>query len=185
MRNHVLFEIATEVANRVGGIYSVLKSKAQVTTAEYGSNYTMLGPLNRASAAVEVEEIVPKDPAMVATIKSMNDRGIKTLYGRWLIDGAPRVLLFDTGTGYYKLDEWKGDLWSTAGIPSPPDDHETNEAIVFGYLIAWFLGEVRSFIRGNSIGAIANFLTVCLPRERKSCHRTIPRVAFWCCSPLV
>lgn len=142
VRNHVLFEVATEVANRVGGIYSVLKSKAQVTTAEYGSTYTLLGPLNRASAAVEVEEIEPKDPAMVATIKSMNDRGIKTLYGRWLIDGAPRVLLFDTSTGYYKLDEWKGDLWSTAGIPSPPDDHETNEAIVFGYLIAWFLGEV-------------------------------------------
>ena len=141
VRNHVLFEVATEVANRVGGIYSVLKSKAQVTTAEYGSTYTLLGPLNRASAAVEVEEIPPRDPALIATIKSMNERGIKTLYGRWLIDGAPRVLLFDTGTGYYKLDEWKGDLWSTAGIPSPPDDHETNEAIVFGYLIAWFLGE--------------------------------------------
>ena len=50
VRNHVLFEVATEVANRVGGIYSVLKSKAQVTTAEYGSTYTLLGPLNRASA---------------------------------------------------------------------------------------------------------------------------------------
>ena len=50
--------------------------------------------------------------------------------------------MFDTGSGYYKLDEWKADLWSTAGIPSPSDDHETNEAIVFGYLVAWFLGEV-------------------------------------------
>lgn len=139
--NHVLFEVATEVANRVGGIYSVLKSKAQVTTAEYGSSYTLLGPLNRASAAVEVEELTPKDLALVETIKSMNERGIKTLYGRWLIDGAPRVLLFDTGTAYGYLDEWKGDLWSTAGIPSPPSDAETNEAIVFGYLIAWFLGE--------------------------------------------
>jgi glycogen(starch) synthase len=79
---------------------------------------------------------------LVATIKSMDDRGIKTLYGRWLIDGAPRVLLFDTGTGYRWLDEWKGDLWSSTGIPSPPGDSETNEAIVFGYLIAWFLGEV-------------------------------------------
>ena len=72
----------------------------------------------------------------------MNDRGIGTLYGRWLIDGAPRVLLFDTGSAYRYLDEWKGDLWSVAGIPSPPGDSETNEAIVFGYLIAWFLGEV-------------------------------------------
>jgi glycogen(starch) synthase len=94
-------------------------------------------------ASVEVEPIEPKDPALIATIKSMSDRGIQMLYGRWLIDGAPRVLLFDTGTAYRWLDEWKGDLWSTAGIPSPPGDAETNEAIVFGYTIAWFLGEVR------------------------------------------
>lgn len=139
--NHLLFEVATEVANRVGGIYSVIKSKAQVTTAEYGASYTLLGPWNRASASVEVEELEPKDQAMKDTIKSMNDRGIGTLYGRWLIEGAPRVLLFDTGSAYRYLDEWKGDLWAIAGIPSPPSDGETNEAIVFGYLIAWFLGE--------------------------------------------
>ncbi|KAI9664275.1 MAG: glycogen synthase isoform 1 [Alyxoria varia] len=141
VQNHVLFEIATEVANRVGGIYSVLKSKAQVTTAEYGSAYTLLGPLNRASAAVEVEEIAPKDPPMAATIQAMNARGIKTLYGRWLIDGAPRVLLFDTKSAYGWLNEWKGDLWATAAIPAPEADLETSEAIVFGYVIAWFLGE--------------------------------------------
>lgn len=41
------------------------------------------------------------------------------------------------------MDEWKGDLWNLAGIPSPPNDHETNETIVFGYMVAWFLGEVR------------------------------------------
>ena len=92
---------------------------------------------------MEVEEVAPRDPALVTTIKSMNERGIATVYGRWLIDGAPRVLLFDTETAYGYLDEWKGDLWSTAGIPSPPNDSETNEAIIFGYLIAWFLGEVR------------------------------------------
>lgn len=80
---------------------------------------------------------------MKDTIKSMNERGIGTLYGRWLIEGAPRVLLFDTGSAYKYLDEWKGDLWAIAGIPSPPSDGESNEAIVFGYLIAWFLGEVR------------------------------------------
>jgi glycogen(starch) synthase len=40
------------------------------------------------------------------------------------------------------MDEWKTDLWNLAGIPSPPNDHETNETIVFGYIVAWFLGEV-------------------------------------------
>jgi glycogen(starch) synthase len=79
---------------------------------------------------------------MAATIKSMTDRGINILYGRWLIEGAPRVLLFDTGSAYRFLNEWKSDLWNIAGIPGPDSDHESNEAIVFGYLIAWFLGEV-------------------------------------------
>jgi len=72
----------------------------------------------------------------------MQSRGVKMLYGRWLIEGAPRVLLFDTGSAWSRLDEWKGDLWSVAGIPAPPGDHEANETIVFGYLVAWFLGEV-------------------------------------------
>lgn len=85
----------------------------------------------------------PTNQAMVDTIASMKERGIELVYGRWLIEGAPRVLLIDTGTGYRYLNEWKGDLWNISGIPSPEGDHETNEAIVFGYLVAWFLGEVR------------------------------------------
>ncbi|KAL5614511.1 hypothetical protein BROUX41_004614 [Berkeleyomyces rouxiae] len=141
VKNHVLFEVATEVAHRVGGIYSVLKSKAPVTTAEYGDRYTLIGPLNKQSAAVEVEELEPKDPALTKTIESMKGRGINIVYGRWLIEGAPRVLLIDTKTAYGYLDEWKGDLWSIASIPSPNGDDETNETIVFGYLVAWFLGE--------------------------------------------
>lgn len=77
----------------------------------------------------------------------MQSRGIGLVYGRWLIEGAPRILLIDTKTGYRWLDEWKADLWNTAGIPIPPGDHETNEAVVFGYLVTWFLGEVSFLFR--------------------------------------
>ncbi|CAZ79207.1 unnamed protein product [Tuber melanosporum] len=169
VKNHLLFEISTEVANRVGGIYSVIKSKAPITTAEYGERYCLIGPLNRTSAAVEVEALEPTNPALKATLAAMSDRGIQWLYGRWLIDGAPRVLLFDTGTGYKHLDEWKGDLWSTAGIPCPPGDAETNEAVVFGYLVAWFLGEFVSHEQSRAV--IAHFhewlAGVALPLCRK------------------
>jgi glycogen(starch) synthase len=73
--NHILFEISTEVAHRgkprsstlprklqltsllVGGIYSVIKSKARYTTAQYGARYTLLGPWNRASVCTP-----PKTP---------------------------------------------------------------------------------------------------------------------------
>ena len=89
-----------------------------------------------------MEQMTPTNPQLRDTMAAMDERGIKMVYGRWLIEGAPRVLLIDTSTGYRWLDEWKGDLWNTAGIPSPAGDGETNEAIVFGYLVAWFLGEV-------------------------------------------
>jgi len=101
---------------------------------------------------VEVEQLEPQDEALKKTLDSMAERGITYVYGRWLIEGAPRVLLFDTKTGYKHLDEWKGDLWSAAMIPCPPGDDETNEAVVFGYLVAWFLGEVSRFFPSSLDG---------------------------------
>lgn len=92
-----------------------------------------------------MEELEPTNPELAATIETMKNRGIGMMYGRWLIEGAPRVLLIDTKTAYKYMDEWKTDLWNTGGIPSPPNDDETNEAIVFGYLVAWFLGEVSRY----------------------------------------
>lgn len=92
---------------------------------------------------MEVEAIEPDTPEMRDSLQSMKDRGVKYLYGRWLIEGGPKVLLFDTGSMMSRLDEWKTDLWNLAGIPAPPNDSETNDTIVFGYLVAWFLGEVR------------------------------------------
>ncbi|THH06293.1 hypothetical protein EW145_g4185 [Phellinidium pouzarii] len=141
VKKPLLFECAWEVANKVGGIYTVIKTKVPVTVSEYGDRYCLIGPLSYKTAPMEVEAQEPEDDAVRMTLESMRSRGIKILYGRWLIEGAPRVLLFDTGSAYSHLDEWKGDLWNLAGIPTPPNDHETNETIVFGYLVAWFLGE--------------------------------------------
>ncbi|KAH7886647.1 glycosyltransferase family 3 protein [Phlebopus sp. FC_14] len=144
VHNHLLFECAWEVANKVGGIYTVIKTKVPVTVAEYGDRYTLIGPLMYKSAPMEVEAQDPTDPALAASLETMRAQGVKVLYGRWLIEGAPRVLLFDTGSVHHRLDEWKGDLWNLAGIPSPPNDLETNETIILGYLVAWFLGEYVS-----------------------------------------
>jgi glycogen(starch) synthase len=87
--------------------------------------------------------------ALVQTLQSMRERGVKFLYGRWLIEGGPKVLLFDTGSVWNRLDEWKTDLWNLAGIPTPSNDTETNETILFGYLVAWFLGEVSPNCRAG------------------------------------
>ncbi|KAK1230060.1 glycogen synthase isoform 1 [Marasmius sp. AFHP31] len=155
VHNPLLFECAWEVANKVGGIYTVIKTKVPVTVSEYGDRYCLIGPLSYKTAPMEVEQQEPTDPHLAATLESMRSQGIKALYGRWLIEGNPKVLLFDTGSAYSRLDEWKADLWSLAGIPSPPNDHEMNETIVFGYLVAWFLGEYVS--RQLKIAVVAHF----------------------------
>ncbi|KAG7096476.1 glycogen synthase isoform 1 [Marasmius oreades] len=156
VHNPLLFECAWEVANKVGGIYTVIKTKVPVTVSEYGDRYCLIGPLSYKTAPMEVEQQEPSDPHLAGTLESMRSQGIKALYGRWLIEGgAPRVILFDTGSAYSRLDEWKNDLWNLAGIPSPPNDNETNETIVFGYLVAWFLGEYVS--RQLTTAVVAHF----------------------------
>ena len=174
VRHPILFECAWEVANKVGGIYTVIKSKVPVTVSEFGDRYTLIGPLSYKSAPMEVEAEEPSDPHIAATLDSMRVKGVKCLYGRWLIDGNPHVLLFDTGSQYHRIDEWKGDLWNLAGIPTPPSDHETNESIVFGYVVAWFLGEVCPlFFFTNVPECIRTFLSY--PPSSISLASFIPR----------
>ncbi|EEQ28972.1 glycogen synthase [Microsporum canis CBS 113480] len=175
VKNHVLFEIATEVANR--GWSPRFRTPFTLCDTPLTSEYSwrdLLGSQvqscrNNRRAVVEVETLTPTNPHLIGAIEAMTERGIEIVYGRWLIEGAPRVLLIDTGAGYKYLDEWKGDLWNAAGIPSPSADSETNEAIAFGYLIAWFLGEY--ICRDTERAVIAHFhewlAGVALPLTKK------------------
>ena len=51
-------------------------------------------------------------------------------------------MLFDIGAGYKMASEWKNDLWNSSHIGIPNHDKESADAVVFGALVAWFLGEV-------------------------------------------
>lgn len=177
LQNHLLFEVATEVANRVGGIYSVLKSKAPITSAQYKQNYTLIGPLNKATYQSEVDQIdweaddaFPDELKPIqAVLRNMRDKGFYFVYGTWLIEGSPKVILFDLGSCSHYLNEWKGDLWSLVGIPSPDNDIETNDAILLGYTVAWFLGELA--VHDSQHAIVAHFhewlAGVALPLCRK------------------
>jgi glycogen(starch) synthase len=134
----------------VGGIYTVIRTKVPVTVREFGDRYTLIGPLSYKSAPMEVEACEPNNEKVREVLESMAGYGVKYLYGRWLVEGSPYVLLFDTDSVLNKLDEWKGDLWRSAGIPSPPHDTETNNAILFGYMVTWFFGELTPKVNGKS-----------------------------------
>ena len=113
-----------------------------MTVREFGDNLYYIGPFSHKSAMMEVEPLEPKCEAIKQTIESLESKGVRITHGRWLIDGAPMVILFDLGSLSNRLDEWKGDFYNCTKIPFPASDTETNDAILLGYAIAWFLGEV-------------------------------------------
>lgn len=48
-----------------------------------------------------VRPLMYSEPGPFAdSLAAMKERGVKYIYGRWLIQGAPRVLLFDTTSCY-------------------------------------------------------------------------------------
>ena len=67
---------------------------------------------------------------------------LQVFFGRWLIEGYPKVVLFDIGSAAWKLDAFKQELWELSGIGIPWHDREANDAVIFGALVAWFLAEV-------------------------------------------
>ncbi|XP_065646602.1 glycogen [starch] synthase, muscle isoform X2 [Hydra vulgaris] len=138
-----VFEVAWEVVNKVGGIYTVIRTKAGVTVEELGDDYFLFGPLNQNQCNTEVEVVEPEYKIIKDVIHSMEDEGIKIVYGRWLIEGTPKVILFDLESGRKWLNVWRKELWEVASIGIPDSDAETLNCLIFGGLVAWFLGKFR------------------------------------------
>lgn len=70
---------------------------------------------------------------------------MQVAYGRWLTDGYPQVILFDLGSAAFRLNDWKRELWDQSNIGIHADDKEANDAVLFGALVAEFLGIVSVF----------------------------------------
>ncbi|KAL3054016.1 hypothetical protein OYC64_006361 [Pagothenia borchgrevinki] len=141
LEDAVLFEIAWEVANKVGGIYTVIQTKARLTAEEWGENYFLVGPYVESNVRTQVELIEPTNPVLKRTIDKMNASGCKVYFGRWLIEGSPYVVLIDVAFSAWSLDTWKSELWELCDIGVPWFDREANDAVLFGFLTAWLLGE--------------------------------------------
>jgi len=143
-RNRWIFECAWEVANKVGGIYTVIRSKTSASVNEMGDQYVCIGPYveMKARAEIEEEDFPPHHPLGQAVARS-RQKGYQVHCGRWLVEGNPQVILFDVGSAAHKMAEFKHELYEKAGIGIPNEDTETNDCAIFGFMIADFLGEFR------------------------------------------
>jgi glycogen(starch) synthase len=126
-----LLEIAWEVCNQLGGIYTVIRSKVPSMVDRWGSRYCLIGPYNQASASVEFEPATPSG-AIGQVIKQLREMGVQAHFGRWLITGRPHVVLLDYLSVFKRLDAVKYRLWKDHGISTPSNDELLNNVIAFG-----------------------------------------------------
>jgi glycogen(starch) synthase len=129
----VLFEVSWEVCNKVGGISTVIKSKAPRILEIYGQeNYTAVGPYVPGMVQGEFEEApVPKEYSAVC--KNLAGEGIRLHFGKWLIKGLPSVILVDFKGFIGNSDSVKKELWEKFGISSIRASYDYDEPIVWGY----------------------------------------------------
>jgi glycogen(starch) synthase len=139
MAGTYLFEVAWEVCNQVGGIYTVIQSKVLSVLEKWRKeNYILLGPYIEKKAASNFEPIYdPSDP-MSQAVEEMNSLGYKVYYGQWLIAGRPRVILFDPFSCFGQLAEIKYFLWENHKISSPAQDELNDQVVAFGHQVHQF-----------------------------------------------
>ncbi len=133
----LLCEIGWEVCNQVGGIYTVIRSKAPSMVEHWGDRYLAIGPYEPGTAQSEFEELPPEGPFGQA-VQRMREWGFGASYGRWLVTGQPRVVLLDVRSAFGRLAEIKYRLWEHHGINMPPADALLDGVVAFGYLVEQF-----------------------------------------------
>ncbi|XP_042224687.1 glycogen [starch] synthase-like [Homarus americanus] len=145
VENRWVFEISHEAANKVGGIYQVIRSKCGASVEELGEQYVLLGPYKEASVRTEVELAeFSADSPLTVTINRLRTEGWRIHPGRWLVDGNPQIILFDIGSASVSLNDYKQEFYENSKIGIPQHDIECNDAVLFGFMVAKFIEEFRS-----------------------------------------
>lgn len=151
----VLIEVAWEVCQQLGGIYTVIRSKIPAMVKRWGGRYVVVGPYDPAVSPGEFEECAA--PAGLAEIiEALSRDGIEARFGTWLVTGKPRTVLLNPDSVMARLAEAKYLIWEHHKISLPGDDALINRVVAFGYAVHRLLREVAARL-GPARPIIAHF----------------------------
>ncbi|WP_426060254.1 glycosyltransferase [Hymenobacter sp. B1770] len=171
----LLVEVAWEVCNQVGGIYTVIRSKVPATVPVWGDRYCLVGPYFPNQAQGEFEPFddlaihTASDP-FGAAVRTMRAQGYDVQIGTWLVTGRPRAVLINPFQAYNQLGQLKAELWQRHGIPSPDNDDLLHQVIAFGHLTTVFFQHVAAQVKPEQrlLGHFHEWMTgVAIPELRR------------------
>jgi phosphorylase/glycogen(starch) synthase len=131
-QQHALFEVSFEVCNKVGGIYTVLSTKAETLVERYGDDYVCIGPwLLRDDERWPVP--FEKEHGFEVFEETCRAAGLPVQVGRWQIPGAPRTVLVEFSSLYEQKDGVLAGLWEDFGVDSLHGEWDYVEPVLFGH----------------------------------------------------
>ncbi len=156
-KNTFLFEIAWEVCNQVGGIYTVIRSKVPSVIKKFGKdNYCLIGPYFADQAEAHFDPATDYSSPIGKAVLKLQERGFDIHYGQWIISGRPNVVLFNPYSVYDMLNEIKHFLWKDYHISLPGGDDLLDKVAAFGYQVKEFFNYL-SLSEFSSEHVIAHF----------------------------
>ena len=153
----LLVEIAWEVCNQVGGIYTVIRSKAPAMVKNHSGHFCMIGPYLNKSIQAELEPLDDAADIFGLAASNLNKKGYDVVYAEWLITGKPRVVLLNPNAIEEKaLGVIKYLLWKNYNISTPGGNILIDQVLGFAYLIKLFFDELVA-LAGNDKKIIGHF----------------------------
>jgi len=132
MKPNNIIEVSWEICNKIGGIYTVVSTKAKSVVDEYKDNYILIGPDVWKETTANPDFI--EDENLLSDWKAKAwDEGLKVRTGRWNIEGKPIVVLVDFTPLFTKKDEIFSKFWETYKLDSIQGQWDYVEPAMFGY----------------------------------------------------
>ena len=143
-----IFESSWEVCNKVGGIYTVLSTRAKTLQEALQDKIVFIGP------DFWKEQESPyfrEDKSLFADWQwEAKEQGLKVRVGRWTVPGEPIAILVDFNPFFEKKDEIYGWLWENYGVDSLHAYGDYDEASMFSYAAALVVESFYNYYLNSS-----------------------------------
>lgn len=132
LRPDYLFEVSWEICNKVGGIHTVISTKALTLVQEHKNNLILIGP--DVWRDTETNPEFTEDPQLFASWRNKaSEEGLRVRIGRWNIEGKPVVIIVDFTQFFTKKDEIFKEFWEDYQLDSITGQWDYIEPALFGY----------------------------------------------------
>ncbi len=138
-----IFESSWEVCNKVGGIYTVLSTRAKTLQDRMRDRIIFIGPdfwKDKESPYFKEEKSLFAEWQWEA-----KKQGVSVRVGRWTVPGDPIAMLVDFQPFFEKKNEIYGWLWEHYGVDSLHAYGDYDEASMFSYAAALVVESFYNF----------------------------------------